>query len=401
MLKAVINSAVAFSRKKAKWMAGAATIAAAYSLNFLSGSLDPSLTFTRASTANYFNSAGILTQAAINAPRFDYNPSTLAMNGLLIEQQSTNLVKYSNDLTQASYWNIATNVATAFTQTGIDGATSATLITDTGAGGALGISNQAVTANTNYVLSFYAKPGTLTGSNYLLYDATNLAYIANTTPWTTSGSGWTRISIPFTTPAGCVLLQFEVIRAQATTGTISICGVQLEASSCATSIIPTSGSSVTRAIDVCTNSSISGWYTWPQGTMFAEIIPYGYNGNVAVAAHIGNAANNGNDVRPFNYGTWRFNSDTGGSIAQVGTTNIAANITQKIGGSYSSNGIAGCNTGGTVYTLGAYTPPNSGNVLTIGDLYGSGIPLNGAIRSFAFYNTQLSNTQLQTISGQL
>ena len=57
----------------------------------LGGSLDSRFTFTRASIGWHFSSAGVLTSAAINAPRFDYDPVTLAPRGLLLEEPRTNL----------------------------------------------------------------------------------------------------------------------------------------------------------------------------------------------------------------------------------------------------------------------------------------------------------------------
>ena len=48
------------------------------------------LDFTRASLGWYYNSAGVLTEAAVNEARFDHDPDTLASLGLLIEEARTN-----------------------------------------------------------------------------------------------------------------------------------------------------------------------------------------------------------------------------------------------------------------------------------------------------------------------
>ena len=68
-------------------------------LDFMTpGTLDPRITFTRASTGTYFDSAGTMQTAAINAPRWDYDPVTLQSRGLLLEDQRTNLLLNSATL---------------------------------------------------------------------------------------------------------------------------------------------------------------------------------------------------------------------------------------------------------------------------------------------------------------
>lgn len=56
-----------------------------------------SAVFTRSTVGTYINRFGVVTTAAIDAPRFE-------KFGLLLESPSTNILKYSEDLSQSSVW---------------------------------------------------------------------------------------------------------------------------------------------------------------------------------------------------------------------------------------------------------------------------------------------------------
>lgn len=49
--------------------------------------------FTRASTATYFDKNGVLQTAAVNEPRFNYDPVTLEFDRMLVEEQKTNRLR--------------------------------------------------------------------------------------------------------------------------------------------------------------------------------------------------------------------------------------------------------------------------------------------------------------------
>jgi hypothetical protein len=57
------------------------------------------ITFTRASSGTFVDSAGVIQTAATDVPRFDHNPTTGESLGLLVEEQRTNSVVNSNSMT--------------------------------------------------------------------------------------------------------------------------------------------------------------------------------------------------------------------------------------------------------------------------------------------------------------
>ena len=75
-------------------------------LNFAATkTLDRRITFTRDSVGTYTDDMGILKYASNNTPRFDHDFRTGESLGLLIEESSTNLSRYSEQASGSVNWN--------------------------------------------------------------------------------------------------------------------------------------------------------------------------------------------------------------------------------------------------------------------------------------------------------
>ena len=148
-----------------------------------------------------------------------------------------NLLGYSQDFTQAAYWSGAGNGVTYTTSTvlGPDNLTYATLATITTTYNATRQS-VSVTPNTQYTFSFFALRGTASNLVYSIYDITNSANISAGVSYynQTNASLWSRIVVPFTTPAGCVSVGVYPERDNGASGTVYLWGAQLELGSTAT-----------------------------------------------------------------------------------------------------------------------------------------------------------------------
>ena len=127
-------------------------------LDFTTGTLDSKVTFTRTTTATYVNASGVVTASAIDAARFDHNPSTLAPRGLLLEEQRTNTLLQSSDFSHAA-WNKLGITVTANAIAAPDGTTTADLLTTSSTVDCLVYGSAGLGTATN-TLSFFAKKGT-------------------------------------------------------------------------------------------------------------------------------------------------------------------------------------------------------------------------------------------------
>src|SRR5690242_11169461 len=80
-------------------------VAARGSVNydFTTASLPAGITFTRTTTATYFDSGGVMQTAAINTARFNYVGGVAC---LLIEPAATNLIPYSNAFSSGSWFSM-------------------------------------------------------------------------------------------------------------------------------------------------------------------------------------------------------------------------------------------------------------------------------------------------------
>jgi hypothetical protein len=377
------------------------------------GTLDSRITFTRSTTGTYYNSSGVLSTAAINASRFDYNPSTLAPLGLLIEQSSTNLLTYSQDFSNIAWNKFQCTVATG-TNSAPDGTqTSNTLTATAGAGFHYAYRNIAVVISGSNTYSIYVKQGTATwiwfsvrDNSFNYFNVSTGAF--GTTPDTCTvqnvGNGWYRITTTKTDILGVTAIGFASangVNSFTATGTetVQIWGAQLEALAFATSYIPTTTAQVTRASD---NASITGanftsWYNQGQGTIYGEWISAP---KLSQLANIYSDANNMMYFFAYSSGKSQITIKNAGN--QTDTlyfyTQTPYTATKT---AYSFTGTTNAVTanGGTPTTNTSAAQVPTVNTMAIGK-FGTGAFdfMNGTIKKLVYYPTALTSAQLQALT---
>lgn len=310
-------------------------------LDFTTATLDPRVTFTRSgNTATYTNSSGVITAINADLPRFDYNPTTLICQGLLIEEARTNIVL--NSL--------------------INGTILSTQIVTTSA--------------IAYTLSFY-------GTGSIVLTGTHSATVTGT------GVYPSRKTYTFTPTAGALTLTVS--------GTVQY--AQLEAGSFATSFIPTLVAPVTRNADVATmtGTNFSDWYNASEGSWSAQVASYNATGYREIIVPYLAATpgiryileGNGSKVgwSGYNGTSWVFDIVNQDYLLS-GTTTVCSYKINKF--QYSSNGAATTSTSsGTPWVVDS---------LRIGSNTSTAYLLNGWIKKLYYWPQALTNNEVQAFS---
>lgn len=367
---------------------------------------------------------------AYYGPRFDYDPVTLAPKGLLIEEQRTNLLLYSQNFVNG--WAISNCSVVANSLASPSGDVNATTVTPS-----LGVSSYyspaiSISAATSYTSSIYVKRGTGT---WLLFNAwagssnngasawVNLSTGALGTVSATAGysvlsssisnvgNGWSRVSLTWqATSSGAVYANVRLVDgdnqfsfATVAGQTFHIWGAQLEAGAFATSYIPTVASQVTRAADSASmiGNNFARWYSQSSGTFMVQGDTAKPTSLVATAQLITASDGTANNSHRIRYITAGIDAVTvvGGST-QVDTNEVGytANVSAKVAYAYQVNDYGFTVNGGTVQTITSATVPVV-NSLQLGGFVANATPLNGHLQRFAFYGRKLSSTEQQGITS--
>ena len=371
------------------------------------------LTFTRASSATRVNAEGLIESAASNIPRIDYSNGC---GSLLLEKQSTNLVTYSEDFSNAA-WSKNSLTVTSDSAISPDGTLNATKITKSASNSLIRTFIATSGANT---FSVYVKKGSLSWVRLYIASGTESAEawfdLENGNIGHSSGNpndikivpmdnGWYRCIITKNTTN---ITNFRIYPSKAdddtsgTSGDIYIWGGQVETnSSYATSYIPTSGTTTTRLADAASKTGISSVINSTEGVFYAEIANISEDNNSTVSISI-NDGSTSNAVSLYYFSTGGvyydvFNS-AGTRSGDTSMTKPQQAQNNKIALKYKSGDIA-------LWVNGIEADTNSGTLSLSGlnqvDFhYGDGsVPFYGNVQNLMVFPSALTDDELADLTG--
>jgi hypothetical protein len=376
----------------------------------------PTPVFTRGSTGTFVGSDGLIQSAAINTPRFDHDPVTLACKGLLIEEGRTNLIPQSDNFASAS-WIKGGGSISSVANIEPDGSANSELFSEDGANSVhrtfqsfTGVSSTVYTlsvflkfAGRQYV---YLENRSINTNPFVVFDIQNGTVFSTIGPLTSTiqayPNGWYRCSVTGTAnlAGGNYLIGGYSGGSQSYTGldgpAFYLYGAQVEAGSFPTSYIPTTTGTLARSADVCniTGGNFTGFYNQSEGTISINASTASPGNAVVLYAITDGTISNQIIALP---GPTSFSVSVSGSN-QVNLNHglFTTNVPSKQASAYKLDDFASSKNAGTVLTDDTGTIP-AVNQMGIGSRHSS-VQLNGHIASLRYYKKRLPDAKLVTLT---
>jgi hypothetical protein len=357
-----------------------------------------------------------------NVPRVEYDADGNRL-GLLVEEQRTNLERYSNfssDWTSLDSTEVQNAVApdgteTAFTVTRDSTSYGGFFFYNAG-------TNISVTSGSTYSVSIYLKQGEMgsvssfslkpdnsgvggtvvSGSVVITPQADGSFSLSDDFDASSQnvGNGWYRISFSFTATATGTA-QYGLVSAGSSNfpinSSVLVWGAQFEAGSFPTSYIKTTGSTATRSADVASIPVADFGYNTKVGSVVSEYLPIKVTSDVSAVFEISSDSTDDRAYHSASTGNhWLVRSGNAVSAKiDVGTVAEGAN---KVSGVYKKDDFAISLNGASVSTDTSGNVPTSITEINMGSLY-NGYYLNGHIKSIKYYPRRLSNAQLVELTS--
>jgi hypothetical protein len=371
----------------------------------------------------------IPTTSTINsAARYDHDPVSLIGKGLLLEEARTNLLRQSQDFTTTWLKSTALMSVTADAAVAPDGNTTADTLTKDASGFRFFYQGVTATAGATYSASVFLKAGTLnkatiivsgdggtTPDGRVVFDFA----VKTATDFSSTGlvsasitefpNGWFRCVVVATISSNTnprVLIYPDTYSA-AVAGSVYAWGAQLEVGAFATSYIPTTTATVTRAADISTSVATSvfesSWYRQDEGTVFANATTNarhaGANTFPRIASLSDGTTSNRMDLL---YRVLAPYTDAGYNVISSNVSQAAFDTNNERNGqsmamSYAANNFA-FTVGGTLGNTDSSGTVPTVDRLSIGLRSGIDLRMSGTIRRLTYWPTRLGNEVLQRIT---
>jgi len=363
-------------------------------------------TVVRATEATRVNEEGLIETMGANVPRLDYSGGGCPV--LLTEGQSTNLITYSSDYTDAS-WNKVNSAGSTLpnitsnygiSPDGTQNADRVQVSRASGAGDFSSVYKSITTSSVNRAHSIWLK--SLSGTPTILILNNNGVYVSQkiTTEWVRYELD---LGVGTVTEIQLSVVGSNFVANVSESADFLAWGAQLEAGSYPTSYIKSEGSAVTRNGDQVNGAGDAATFNDSEGVLMAEISALANDGTQRwISIGSGSASNRVSILYPVS-GSEQIGCSIRASSSSVYGLNVNvtdASIPSKVAVKYKNNDCA-------FWINGFEIDKNTGISISFNaslselafDSADGGFPFYGNTSQIQYFNTVLTDSELEKLTS--